>query len=105
MKKQEDDEPYQLSFKYSKKNLPNWCQINFNDVEVGFYISEANLPLIIESLKMVKSPLAVYHSNQGEISQISYDKTEHVLHIEELKEEAVKEGKGKKVPFLLRLYH
>ncbi len=87
MKKQEEGAPYQISFKYSKKKLPNWFQIHFEDIEVGFYVSEANLPLIIDSLKTVKSPLFVYHVDRKGIERITYDKREQILHIEEKKEE------------------
>jgi SNF2 family DNA or RNA helicase len=51
-------------------------------LELGCYISEANLPLIIPALATVKSPLFVRNiQNQG-IAQITYDKKEGVLHIE-----------------------
>ncbi|MBS0272690.1 MAG: DEAD/DEAH box helicase [Proteobacteria bacterium] len=87
MKKQEEEMPYQISFKYSKKKLPNWFQIDFEDIQVGFYVSEANLSLIIESLKTVKSPLSVYQAARKGIERIIYDKKNQTLHIEEKKEE------------------
>lgn len=87
MRKQEEGKPYQISFKYSKKGLPNWFQINFEDVRIGFYLSEANLPLVIESLKTVKSPLTIYHAPRGEIECITYDKKEQILHIQEKQED------------------
>ena len=79
--------PYEISFKYSKRQLPNWFQIDFEDVKIGFYVSEANLPLIIDSLKTVKSPLSVYHVDRRSIDRITYDKKEQMLRIEEKKEE------------------
>ena len=88
MKRQEMGESYQISFKYSKKRLPNWFQIDFQDLSVGFYISEGNLSLIVESLKTVKSPLGVFYAPQSEIQSIVYDKKDQVLRIEEKKEEA-----------------
>lgn len=91
MKKQEEGKPYQISFKYSKKQLPNWFQIDFEDVQIGFYISEANLPLIIDSLKTVKSSLGVFHSDRSEIERITYDSKEQVLRIER------KEGVSKRI--------
>jgi superfamily II DNA or RNA helicase len=87
MKKQEEGMPYQISFKYSKKKLPNWFQIDFEDVQVGFYVSEANLPLIIDSLKTVNTPLSVYHADRKGIERITYDKKNQILNIEEEKEE------------------
>lgn len=83
MKKQEEGRPYQLTFKYSKKKLPNWFGVHFEDVNVGFYVSEANLPFVIEALKTVKSPLGVYQAGGKGIDRMSYDKKEQILHIEE----------------------
>jgi superfamily II DNA or RNA helicase len=96
MKKQEDGKPYQISFKYSKKQLPNWFQIDFEDIQIGFYVSEANLSLVIDSLKTVKSPLAVYHADRKGIERIVYDKKDQILHIEE-KEEKTSRIRHKKV--------
>lgn len=98
MKKQEDGEAYQISFKYSKKQLPNWFQINFEDVRIGFYISEANLPLVIDSLKTVKSPLAVYHAARSEIECITYDKKNQILHIEGKADNKEETNENKKLP-------
>lgn len=95
MKKQEEGQTYQISFRYSKKDLPNWFQIEFDDVRVGFYVSEANLPLMIESLATVSSPLAVIHSEKGTIERVTYDKKEQILYIEEKKEA---KGQKSKVP-------
>lgn len=97
MKKQEDGFPYQISFKYSKKQLPNWFQIDFEDVRIGFYISEANLPLVIDALKTVKSPLAVYHPARGEIECVIYNKKEQILHIEEKRDVKTTRPERKKV--------
>lgn len=90
MRKQEEGMPYQITFKYSKKHVPNWFQINFEDVQLGFYISEANLPLVIDSLRSVKSPLAVYHADRKEIERITYDKQNQVLRIEEKEEKSLR---------------
>ncbi len=96
MKKQEDGMPYEITFRYSKKRIPNWFQIHFDDVQVGFYISEANLPLIIDSLKTVKSPLAVYHADRKEIERITYDKENQTLRIEEKTSSKTPRGRYKK---------
>lgn len=98
MKEQEEGSPYQISFKYSKKQLPNWFQINFEDVNIGFYVSEANLPLVIDSLKSVKSPLVVYHAAHGEIECITYDKKNQILNIEGKTEEKEEVNGDKKLP-------
>lgn len=81
MKLQEEKKPYTISYKYSRKNLPNWIQINFQNLEVGFYLSEANLPIIIPTLNTIKSPLKVIdHYGQG-ISSITYEKKKGILHV------------------------
>ena len=95
MNKQEEGQPYQITYKYSKQDLPNWFQIDFSDIHIGFYISEANLPLIIDALQTVESPLAVYYPNRIEIAQITYDKKEQVLHIEEKKKDKLSKIKSK----------
>ncbi len=87
MQKQEQGLPYSLSFGYSKKQLPNWFQINFEEVQVGFYISKANLPLLIDSLRTIESPLAVHRAGRKMIARITYDKKNHILHIEEREDE------------------
>lgn len=93
MKKQEEGRLYDIEFKYSKKRLPNWFQINFLDIKAGFYISEANLPLIVESLKTVKSPLAVYNTARKSIDKITYDKVAQSLKIH-----ATKESQSQRAP-------
>lgn len=81
MKLQEEGVPYKIDFSYSSKNLPNWIQINFENIEIGFYLSEANLPLIIPSLNTVKSPLQVKNGLGKGISEIYYDKKKSILHL------------------------
>lgn len=89
MTQQEQEVPYQLSFKYSKKGLPNRFYIQFPDVDTHFYISEANLSLMIPALNTVKSPLTVKNiENQG-ISSMHYDKSEGVLQIEGYEKQSV----------------
>ncbi|WP_068467291.1 DEAD/DEAH box helicase [Candidatus Protochlamydia phocaeensis] len=96
MRLQEEQQPYQISFQYSKRKLPNWIQIDFEDVHIGFYLSEANLPLIIPSLKTVKGPLAIRNTyNQG-IERIYYDRAEGVLHIESAPPEKTPKARKKK---------
>lgn len=79
---QEENRPYEISFKFSNKELPNWIQIDFEDVEIGFYIAESTLPSIINALTTVKSPLMVRHANNQGIGCITYDKVKGILHIE-----------------------
>ena len=80
--KQEAGEPYEINYKYSKQNLPNWIGVEFEDGLVGFHLTEANWPLIIPSLSTVQNSLTVRDiGNQG-IARISYDKKTGTLHIE-----------------------
>ncbi len=81
MKMQEKNVPYTISYEYSKRNLPNWIQINFQGLEIGFYLSEANLPLIIPALSTVQSPLKVNERYGQAISNITYNKKTGVLNI------------------------
>lgn len=82
MQMQEEEKNYEISFKFSKKGIPNWIQIDFNEIEVGFYLFETNLGTIIPALTTVKSPLGVFHSHNQGITAISYDKKKGELHIE-----------------------
>ena len=79
---QEDGQEYRILFKYSKEQLPCWIQINFNELEIGFCLSETDLLSVIPSLGTVDSPLKVYYDNNEGISCITYDKENGVLHVE-----------------------
>lgn len=78
---QEEPAGYSIEFRYNKKELPNWIQVCFEELEAGFYLSESHLPCIIPSLHTVKSPLSVTNvENQG-IDSITYDKHTGVMQI------------------------
>jgi SNF2 family DNA or RNA helicase/predicted small metal-binding protein len=87
---------YKISFEFAPNHLPNFIQIKFPEFEIGFYLSEANLPLIIPSLAMVKSPLKVHNAPQETIKRIVYDKNSSSLLIESKKsnsqDQAVRKG-------------
>lgn len=74
MKKQENEESYTIHFSSNPKELPYWIDIAFTDVKVGFYISKANWPMLIEALQTVDSPLKVYYPVHDKIKEITYDK-------------------------------
>lgn len=93
MRLQDEKEPYKISFSYSSRKIPNQIQLDFAELEMSFYLSEANLPLIVESLATVKSPLSVHHVSQDTIKRITYDEVSSSLIIEP---QDLKEGKGKK---------
>lgn len=94
---EEEGKRYKIEFEYSSKQLPNWIVIHFADLEAGFYLSEANLPLIIPALATVQSPLKVHDAPQDAIEEMRYDKSQGILHITPAKAQtiekvAVKEG-------------
>ncbi len=75
-------ERYKISYEYSPNRIPNHIFITFPELETGFYISEANLPLIIPALAFVESPLKVHNAPQETISSIRYDRESGVLKID-----------------------
>lgn len=74
MQLQEEGTSYKITFGYSPKELPNYITIDFSELEVGFYLSEAQLPNIIPTLETVKSPLTVHKISYDNITKIIYDK-------------------------------
>src|SRR5262249_18356292 len=78
---QEESVPYKIQFESSSQQLPNKILIGFPDLELGFYLSEANLPLIIPALATVKSPLIVHDVLQDIIQEIRYDPEECAFYI------------------------
>lgn len=70
---EEEGNPYSINFEYASNELPNKLLIHFPEVEVSFYLSEANWPLIIPALASVKTPLAVHNAPQDAIQEIRYD--------------------------------
>lgn len=91
-KKQEKQESYKISFKYSASELPNWIQIDFNDLSIGFYLSQANWTTIIPSLATVDSPLTFVKTEQSAIQSVYYDKEKGELHVK--RSEAVTKPQG-----------
>ncbi|MCE5318484.1 MAG: DEAD/DEAH box helicase [Parachlamydia sp.] len=94
---EDEGKPYKIEFEYSHRQLPNRIVIEFPDFKAGFYLSEANLPLIVPALGMVQSPLKVHDAPQDAIQEMRYDKGKGVLIIVPSKIEAherasVKEG-------------
>lgn len=82
---QEKGAAYKITFEYGPNQLPNWITIDFNEIQVGFYLSEANLPLIIPPLHTVDSPLKVYDEWGEKIERIEYvkEKGEIIIHLKE----------------------
>lgn len=88
---QETNTPYRIEFLPGDEDLPKWMNVIFPQVEIGFYISRGNWPLIIPSLKSVDSPLFVRETGQKEIGEIQYDllKKEFHLHFLASEEEQI----------------
>lgn len=93
MKWQEEGQPYEVSFKYSSRKIPNWIQVKFPSLEVGFYLSEANLPRVIPSLNTINSPLKLIENLEAGIEKISYDKKHQRLLITKKKINEIKPRK------------
>lgn len=72
---------YEIKFEYSPMQLPNEILISFPDLLLSFYISEANLPLIIPTLKTVKSPLFIHNTVDEVIKEVVYDQLQSEMHI------------------------
>lgn len=78
--RREEGAESRVSFGFSHSDLPNWIEGNFGDIQVGFYLSEANLPLVVDAFKTVNSPLGVFYE-EAEVEEIAYDKETETLHI------------------------
>ena len=94
---QEEKEPYEIEFGYSAKDIPNLISVAFESLAAQFYISEANLPLIIPGLATVKSPLKVHQLSEEKLRKMTYDPHAGCLILEtsnNRKEGPEHEGKG-----------
>lgn len=98
--KQSNGDPYKIDYEYSNKAIPNYLHASFEDLELGFYLSEANLPLVIPALRNVKSPLAVHNAPQEMLEKITYDK-EGACFVIDAKEPAKKDKIADKKGILL----
>ncbi len=76
---QESGEEYLISFRFGQPGLPNWIQIDFASVEIGFYLSEAHLALVIPALAFVKSPLVLFPAESSSLEKIRYDEARGVI--------------------------
>ncbi len=88
---QDSGQKYTLKFDHSSQDVPNFIRIHFPELELGFYLSEANLPGIIPTLATVQSPLAVHNADIEAIQRIVFDKETGCLLIES-KEEHLRKG-------------
>ncbi len=78
---QDSGKDYTLEFLQQEEGLPKGISAKFNELEVIFYLSEANWPLIVESLRTVRSPLSVFSSQGPPLEQITYERQSKCLHL------------------------
>lgn len=64
---------YEIRFIYKEDPLPKWIEVDFPDVEIGFYLADVNWPQLIPTLATVSSPLFVEEFSYQKIKTISYD--------------------------------
>ncbi|MBN9377366.1 MAG: hypothetical protein BGO14_09735 [Chlamydiales bacterium 38-26] len=79
MRLQDEGEKYEITFEYTTEGIPNYLTVAFSEISCKFYISEANLPIIIPALVTVHSPLKVHHLSSKAETKITYDKKEGCL--------------------------
>lgn len=86
-------ENYSISFDFSTKEIPDFIHIKFSHLECGFYLSEANLSLIIPTLATVNSPLTVHNTDEEFITRVTFDKDKGclIVHSKELAAKPKKE--------------
>lgn len=78
---QDGNAPYTVDFEYDPSGLPNALLVWFDDLSVRFYLSQANLPLIIPALSTVSSPLTVYHVQEEVLRNLTYDRATGSFHV------------------------
>lgn len=77
---QESGEKYLLEFEPITP-LPNKLHVDFEEINLSCYISQANLPIIIPALKTVDSPLKVIDDRENCISKIVYNQITQTLEV------------------------
>lgn len=96
---QEEGKKYKVEFGYSAKKVPNRMDIEFPELKMQFFISEAELPMVVPALGTVKSPLVVHSEPREDIERIDYDTERRSLKIVARKghkggDKRTKEAKG-----------
>lgn len=78
---QEEGRSYTVEFSPDLQTLPQWMQISFDCVELGFYIARANWPSLLPSLESIQTPLPVHGSCQRKIEKMEYDPKQQKIFI------------------------
>lgn len=82
MSMQESQVPYRITFSYPDPlELPNWIEIAFETLVLGFALQPEDLPEIIPALTTVNSPLKVENAYHQSIQEMVYDVANGVLHV------------------------
>lgn len=79
---QEHQKKYEIQFEDGNKKLPHTIDIRFEDVQLSFYIAEANWPSIIPTLATAHTSLAVHEVSHKQIQRIFYDQLRKVFHLD-----------------------
>lgn len=82
---QEMGKPYKIDFT-PEENIPTKVTINFKDLKIEADLDEADLSLIIPTLKTVKAPLNLLDLESNSIKSIVYDRDSVCFKIEVKKE-------------------
>ncbi len=79
---QEKGNPYEITFIETQSGLPQWVEVIFHkQFGVYFYLSSANLPLIIPALTTVNTSLKVHGFEKEGIHKVVYDQEQQTLAI------------------------
>ncbi len=90
MMQAEDIDAYTLRLEGSP--LPHELYAQFKDLNVYFYIPEVHFPLLIPSLKYVRSNISVFDPQRDWIQNVVYHEKERILKISYREKESVKES-------------
>lgn len=78
---QDSGSSYSIRYTQEGNAIPCGLTAFFDDLEVEFYLSQANLPLIIPALATVTSPLVVHQTQDEAIGEITYDRETGSFHV------------------------
>lgn len=93
---------YEIRFDYGAGGLPNGIHLHFAELDLFFYISEANLPLLIPQLASVHSPLKVHNFQDEAIERVVYNRREEQLIVIPKKGVSLEVGLGEEEQLLLK---
>lgn len=89
---QDEGANYAIEFGFAPTQLPNELRATFDELELSFYLSEANLPLVIPALAGVDSSLRVHDFQDAAIETMTFDRKSGTLSIVPKRRLAVERG-------------